>query len=39
MSVDTGISPLDLINTPPEILDFMHRRLKERAEARAKGRR
>jgi hypothetical protein len=39
MAVDTGISPLDLINTPPEILDVMHLRLKDRAEAQKKGRR
>jgi hypothetical protein len=39
MAVETGISPLDLINTPPEILDIMHRRLKDRADAQKKGRR
>ncbi len=39
MAVETGISPLDLINTPPEILDIMHHRLKDRAEARKRGRR
>ncbi len=38
MSVDTGISPLDLINTPPEILELMNLRLKDRADARKKRR-
>lgn len=38
MSVDTGISPLDLINTPPEILDIMHQRIQDRAEARKRRR-
>lgn len=38
MSVDTGISPLDLINTPPEILELMHLRLKDRADARKRRR-
>ena len=39
MSVDTGISPLDLIKAPPEILELMHLRLKDRTEARKRGRR
>jgi len=39
MSVETGISPLDLINTPPEILDIMNRRINDLIEARKRGRR
>lgn len=38
MAVETGISPLDLMQTPPEILAVMDHRLKDKADAQKRRR-